>query len=68
MKIIQVEAIPLMAKPQKPLRMPQAVINAFYTTLVRIHTDDGLCGVGECIVRKSPETTKSIVDNMFAPS
>lgn len=67
MKIIQVEAIPLMAKPQKPLRMPQAVINAFYTTLVRIHTDDGLCGVGECIVRKSPETTKSIVDNMFAP-
>lgn len=67
MKIVHVEAIPLMARPQKPLRMPQAVIDAFYTTVVRIETDEGVTGVGECIVRKSPDVTKTIVEQMFAP-
>lgn len=67
MRIERVEAIPLMARPKVPLRMPQAVIDAFYTTVVRVTLDNGVVGIGECIVRKGPEITKSIVDHMLAP-
>jgi len=67
MKIKTVEAIPLAAEIDTPIQMPNQQIRAFYTTLVRIVTDDGICGVGECIVRMSPRTTQSIVEELLAP-
>ena len=67
MKIVKVEAVPLMAPADRVIAMSQAVIRAFYTTIVRITTDDGIVGIGECMVRTAPSATKSVVDDMLAP-
>lgn len=67
MKISKVETISLMAEPKVPLRMPNAIISRFYTTIVRISTDDGITGIGECIVRLSPKTTQTIVEELLTP-
>lgn len=67
MKIKTVEAIPLAAELDTPVRMPNQVVRWFYTTLVRITTDDGITGIGECTVRMSPRTTQSIVEDLLAP-
>lgn len=67
MKITKVEAIPLMAPADRVIAMSQATIRAFYTTIVRITTDDGITGIGECMVRTAPSATKSVVDDMLTP-
>src|SRR3989475_10981589 len=39
----------------------------FSATLVEVATDDGLVGIGECIVRRAPQATQAIVDHMLRP-
>lgn len=68
MKIVRVEAIPMMAPADRVIAMSQATIRAFFTTIVRITTDDGIVGIGECMVRTAPSATKSVVDDMLAPA
>ena len=34
---------------------------------VRVHTDEGLVGIGECF-RRRPEITKSLIDNVITPA
>lgn len=67
MKIKTIEAIPLAAELDTPVKMPNQVVRWFYTTLVRVTTDDGITGIGECTVRMSPRTTQSIVEDLLAP-
>jgi L-alanine-DL-glutamate epimerase-like enolase superfamily enzyme len=66
-KISNVEAIMLEAPIETPYKIATAVINSFYATVVRITTDCGIVGIGECIVRSSPRATAAIVEDMLAP-
>jgi D-galactarolactone cycloisomerase len=71
MRITGVEAIPLLAKlPQgmkAPVSIPHAdrlagtVFKGYRACLVLVHTDEGLTGLGECMVRLAPEATAAIV-------
>lgn len=74
LQITSVESIPI-AVPIKeaisaPVSLPHAdelastVFGAYRTTLVRIETDEGHSGVGECMVRLAPEATASVVDEL----
>lgn len=68
MKIRSIEAIPLEAKADKVITMSQGTFDSFRTTIVRIRTDEGIEGYGECMVRAAAEPTKAIVDKMLAPA
>jgi D-galactarolactone cycloisomerase len=71
MKITQVEAIPMLVRLPGDIKAPIAIPNAdrlagtvfkgYRTCLVRIHTDEGAVGIGECMVRLAPEATAAIV-------
>lgn len=71
MRITNVEAIPLLVKLPSGTKAPIAIPNAdrlagtvfkgYRTCLVRVHTDDGAQGIGECMVRLAPEATAAVV-------
>ena len=67
MKIDRVEAYPLTVK----LRSPQVTSQASYTEisicLVRIFTDDGIEGVGECLSRFAPTACAELIKQLLAP-
>jgi len=72
MKITDVEAIslviPIEGAIQPPISIPfpdkltKIIFSDYRTTLVRVHTDDGVSGVGECMVRLAPTATRDIID------
>lgn len=71
MKITKIEAIPLLVKLPGDLKAPIAIPNAerlagtvfkgYRACLVKVHTDEGAVGIGECMVRLTPEATAAIV-------
>lgn len=71
MKIVSVEPIsllvPITEAIPSPISIPypedltRTIFGAYRTTLVRVRTDDGLEGVGECMVRLAPTATRDIV-------
>ena len=71
MKITDVEAIALAVPMEKriaaPISIPRAdevagvVFREYRSVLVRIHTDDGISGVGECMTRLSGTALRDIV-------
>ena len=71
MKIADVEAIaravPMSEKIAAPIPLPRAdevseiVFKEYRTTMVRITTDDGITGVGECMTRLSGTSLRDIV-------
>lgn len=71
MKVTAVEAIPvLMPLPEgtkAPISIPNAervggtVFKGYRTCFVRVETDDGVVGIGECMVRLAPDATAAIV-------
>jgi len=71
MRITQVEAIPLLVKLPSTMKPPISIPNAdrlsatvfkgYRACLVRVHTDEGAVGIGECTVRLAPEATAAIV-------
>ncbi len=67
MKIASVATTPLAATPPRPVEFSIGTFGTFYATLVTVRTDNGLVGVGECIVRRSPEIVTTIVDRLLAP-
>lgn len=74
MVITKVEAIPIEVPIEEdlaaPISLPHAeelastVFRAYRTTLVRVETDEGVVGVGECMVRLAPLATAAIVDEL----
>lgn len=70
-RITKVEAIslyvPIEDEIEAPVAVPHAadltdiIFSGYRTTLVRIETDDGLAGVGECMVRLAPTATRAII-------
>src|SRR5437764_9713030 len=67
MKISSVTCTPLAATPPRPVQFSIGTFSTFYAGLVEVRTDDGLIGVGECIVRRAPEVVTTIVDRLLAP-
>jgi len=74
MKITRVEAISLYVRIEDEIDAPVAVPHAadltdvifsgYRATLVRIETDIGLTGVGECMVRLAPTATRAVVEDI----
>ncbi|AEG14196.1 Galactonate dehydratase [Desulfofundulus kuznetsovii DSM 6115] len=72
MKITNVEAISLVVPMEKAIKAPislpyaddlaKVVFSEYRTTLVKVYTDEGITGVGECMVRLAPVATKKIVE------
>lgn len=67
-KIASITATPLAATPPRPVEFSIGTFATFYATLVTVRTDDGLTGIGECIVRRAPEVVTTIVDRLLAPA
>ncbi len=67
MRIATVQCRMLAGTLEKPIHFGIGAFPTFSATLVEITTDDGLTGIGECIVRRAPQVTKTVVDQMLAP-
>jgi D-arabinonate dehydratase/D-galactarolactone cycloisomerase len=67
MKIERIEAFPLSAKIDKPFKIATTTFNEVRALIVRVTTDDGLTGIGECVVRTAPKATQYLVEDMLAP-
>ncbi len=67
MKIKSIKCRMLAGTLDRPIQFGIGVFPTFSATLVEVTTDDGLVGVGECIVRKAPQVTKAVVEHMLAP-
>ena len=54
----------------EPISMPYAeevkevVFGRYQTTVVKVHTDEGVTGIGECISRLAPTATRDIVETI----
>ncbi len=74
LRITKVEPIslfvPLDEKIEAPISVPHAdqlaeiIFRGYRTTLVRIETDQGITGVGECMVRLTPTATRDIIRDL----
>ena len=78
MRITDVEPISLIVerskeaveRPGSPVSMPYAeevkevVFGRYQTTVVKVHTDEGVTGIGECISRLAPTATRDIVETI----
>ena len=67
MKITRIEVIELEAPLDKPWRIATFELKSLLATLVRVHTDEGLTGLGECIVRLGPGATRAVIEEVLAP-
>ena len=67
MKIERIEAFPLNARIEKPFKIATTTFNEVRALIVQVATDDGLTGIGECVVRSAPKATKFLVEDMLAP-
>jgi L-alanine-DL-glutamate epimerase-like enolase superfamily enzyme len=66
-RIKEVRSYALTASVERPLYFGIGPFPTFFATLVEVTTDTGITGVGECIVRKAPQVTKRIVEEILAP-
>jgi muconate/chloromuconate cycloisomerase len=72
MKITAIEAIPVAIPLNHPLKMAVATVSRRDSIIVRIHTDEGLIGLGEAVIAPyfSGETqagAKVAIDGFLAP-
>jgi D-arabinonate dehydratase/D-galactarolactone cycloisomerase len=62
--------VPIKDKIDAPISVPHAsdladvIFSGYRTTLVRIETEHGISGVGECMVRLAPTATRDIVRDL----
>ena len=74
MKVDKIEVyplyVPLSESIPAPVSLPHAekieniVFGGYRATIVRIYTDEGLVGIGECMTRLSPLALKAIIDEI----
>jgi len=67
MKIKDVKVISLEIPMEEPYKIANVKFNSAYTTIVKIITNNGITGIGECIARVSPKVAESIVNDFFKP-
>lgn len=74
MKITKVEAIGLFVPMEEPIKAPislpfaeqlaQVVFGGYRSTIVRVYTDEGLVGIGECMTRLAPKALVAIIEDI----
>ncbi len=74
MKVAKIEVFPLFVPLSQPIDAPVSIPHAEQTqhivfggyraTIVRITTDEGLVGIGECMTRLAPVALKKIIDEI----
>ena len=67
MRIAKLETYVLEARLDKPIQFGIGPYGAFTATLVELTTDDGITGVGECIARRAPRVTDTVVRDLLWP-
>ncbi len=67
MRITTVRCRMLAGTLDRPIQFGIGAFPTFSATLVEITSDSGATGVGECIVRKAPQVTKAVVEQLLAP-
>lgn len=67
MKITAVQTLALEAPLDKPWRISTFTLSSLTATAVRIVTDEGIYGTGECIARLGPGVTAAVVKEILAP-
>jgi L-alanine-DL-glutamate epimerase-like enolase superfamily enzyme len=67
MKITGVTCRMLSGTLETPIQFGIGAFPTFAATLVQVTTDEGLTGVGEAIVRKAPQVTRTVVESLLAP-
>ncbi|RPJ22386.1 MAG: mandelate racemase/muconate lactonizing enzyme family protein, partial [Planctomycetaceae bacterium] len=67
MKITNVEPIVLKAPLGEPWRIGTAVFTSMSSVLVRVDTDEGITGYGECMVRFAPAAAAAVVEEILKP-
>lgn len=67
MRIARLETHVLEARLERPIQFGIGPFGAFTATLVEITTDDGLTGIGECIARKAPRVTDTVLRDLLWP-
>ncbi|MGZ5176543.1 MAG: mandelate racemase/muconate lactonizing enzyme family protein, partial [Burkholderiales bacterium] len=67
MKVARIEVLELEAPLEKPWRIATFDLKSLLATVVRIHSDEGLTGLGECIVRLGPGATRAVIEEVLAP-
>jgi D-galactarolactone cycloisomerase len=62
--------VPLKEKIEAPISVPHAstladvIFSGYRATLVRVETEEGISGVGECMVRLAPTATRDIIRDL----
>lgn len=67
MKIKTVKCHMLAGTLERPIQFGIGAFPTFSATMVEVTTDDGITGIGECIVRKAPQVTNAVIEQMMAP-
>jgi L-alanine-DL-glutamate epimerase-like enolase superfamily enzyme len=67
MKVTNVEPIIISAPLDEPWKIGTAVFRAMSAVLVRIETDEGISGIGECLTRFAPEAAAAVVEKILKP-
>ena len=67
MKITGVACRMLSGTLDTPIQFGMGAFPTFAATLVEITTDEGLTGIGEAIVRKAPQVTRTVVEQLLTP-
>ncbi len=67
MKIVAIDVLELEAPMSSPWRIATANLATMGATVVRVHTDEGVTGLGECIVRLGPGITGAVTREILAP-
>jgi len=66
-RIAKLETYVLEARLDKPIQFGIGPYGAFTATLVELTTDDGITGIGECIARRAPRVTDTVVRDLLWP-
>ena len=67
MKITAIDVLELEAPVAAPWRIATASLATMGATIVRLRGDDGVTGIGECIVRLGPGVTGAVIREILAP-
>jgi len=67
MKVTNVEPIVLVAPLRETRRVSTGLMTHTYATLVKVYTDEGIIGMGECLARFAPEVVATVVEKILKP-
>jgi len=67
MKISDIKVLSLEVPMEEAYKIANVKFDNAYVTIIKVITDNGITGIGECIARISPKITESIVKDFFTP-